>query len=400
MTPARKKIIITMPYMHIGGAERSLLGMLHAMDYTKYDVDLFLFSHEGEFMDMIPPQVNLLPEIPAYKTLVTPLDRQNGKHRFLYLLKKLGILLAAARYRLNGSPAHEHGIVQYCQRLMVPRLPVINNRHYDLGISFLSFHDIISDKVSAAVKLGWYHTDYQMVTPFIRMDRKTWNRLDKIVHVSESARQSFLHCHPGLAPKTCVMENILSPSFIRTQSQASIPPVTGPEKETLLLTVGRLCEAKAYGRAMDACRLLLRRGYRIKWLAIGEGHLEAVLRERVKELGLQDHFLLLGSKVNPYPYFRVCDIYVQPSDVEGKSVSVREAQILGKPVVVTNYPTASGQIENGVDGLIADMDAESVAQAVAALIGSPELRNRLSANCGARDYGNEQEINHIYHAMP
>lgn len=99
MTPARKKIIITMTYMHIGGAERSLLGLLHAIDYTQYDVDLFLFSHEGEFMDMIPPQVNLLPEISAYRTLVAPLNLRNGKHRFLYLMKKLGILLAAVRYK-------------------------------------------------------------------------------------------------------------------------------------------------------------------------------------------------------------------------------------------------------------------------------------------------------------
>ena len=145
MTPARKKIIITMTYMHIGGAERSRLGLLHAIDYTQYDVDLFLFSHEGEFMDMIPPQVNLLPEISAYRTLVTPLNRRNGKHRFLYLMKKLGILLAAARYKMMRRPIHEHGIMQYCQHLMLPWLPDISNRHYDLGISILGFHDVISD---------------------------------------------------------------------------------------------------------------------------------------------------------------------------------------------------------------------------------------------------------------
>ena len=43
----KKNVLITMTYMHIGGGERSLLGLLHSFDYTKYDVDLFLFSHEG-----------------------------------------------------------------------------------------------------------------------------------------------------------------------------------------------------------------------------------------------------------------------------------------------------------------------------------------------------------------
>lgn len=400
MTPARKKIIITMTYMHIGGAERSLLGLLHAIDYTQYDVDLFLFSHEGEFMDMIPPQVNLLPEISAYRTLVTPLNLRNGKHRFLYLMKKLGILLAAVRYKMMGRPVHEHGIMQYCQRLMLPWLPDISNRHYDLGISFLGFHDVISDKVKADVKLGWYHTDYGSVRPFMRMDGKMWNRLDKIVLVSESAMQSFLRSHPDLAAKACVIENILSPAFIRSQAQTSLPAPAGPEQGISLLTVGRLCEEKAYDRAMDACRILLDSGYRIKWTVLGEGHLESVLRERISKLNLQDHFILAGAAANPYPYFRHCDIYVQPSNVEGKSVSVREAQILGKPVIVTRYPTATSQIEDGIDGIITDMSAEAVAQAAARLIDHPELRRRLSGNCAAHDYGNEGEINHIYQMVP
>lgn len=41
--------------------------------------------------------------------------------------------------------------------------------------------------------------------------------------------------------------------------------------------------------------------------------------------------------MNPYPYIKACDIYVQPSRYEGKAVTVREAQILGKPVVITRF---------------------------------------------------------------
>ena len=43
----KKKILIIMPSMFIGGAERSLLGLLEQFDYEKYDVDLFLKRHEG-----------------------------------------------------------------------------------------------------------------------------------------------------------------------------------------------------------------------------------------------------------------------------------------------------------------------------------------------------------------
>ena len=68
-----KKIIILMPSMFIGGAERSLLGLLETIDYSQYDVSLFLYRHEGEFLKFIPDQVHLLPEMPQYRTFDTPI---------------------------------------------------------------------------------------------------------------------------------------------------------------------------------------------------------------------------------------------------------------------------------------------------------------------------------------
>ena len=62
----KKKVLITCWCMEIGGVERSLLGLLDALDYEKYEIDLILCRHEGEFFDQIPKQVNLLPEIREY----------------------------------------------------------------------------------------------------------------------------------------------------------------------------------------------------------------------------------------------------------------------------------------------------------------------------------------------
>ena len=64
----KKRILFTMPSMFIGGAERSLLGLLDAIDYKKYDVELFLYRHEGEFLEFINPKVTIIPEINKYKT--------------------------------------------------------------------------------------------------------------------------------------------------------------------------------------------------------------------------------------------------------------------------------------------------------------------------------------------
>lgn len=65
----KRKIIILHFNMELGGAESSLLGLLDTIDYDRYDVDLFLYAHEGELMSMLNPNVRLLPEMKAYRAL-------------------------------------------------------------------------------------------------------------------------------------------------------------------------------------------------------------------------------------------------------------------------------------------------------------------------------------------
>ena len=91
-----------------------------------------------------------------------------------------------------------------------------------------------------------------------------------------------------------------------------------------------------------------------------------------------------------------CDIYIQPSRYEGKAVTVREAQILGKPVLITDFETAKSQVENGVDGIICPMDVQGVADAVMRLIAGKETIERLSRNCLERNYGNKDSLQAIY----
>lgn len=114
---------------------------------------------------------------------------------------------------------------------------------------------------------------------------------------------------------------------------------------------------------------------------------------------MENHVILLGKKDNPYPYIKACDIYVQPSRYEGKSVTVREAQILCKPVAVTAYPTASSQIQDGVDGVIVPLDNEGAALGLNSLIENRDLQNQLSAYLATHNYSNEDEVRKIYQIL-
>ena len=91
-----------------------------------------------------------------------------------------------------------------------------------------------------------------------------------------------------------------------------------------------------------------------------------------------------------------CDWYVQPSRYEGKSVVVREAQMLCKPVIVTNYPTVPSQIQQGVDGVIVPMDIPGCVAQMVETLKDENLKNSIEGYLRMHDYGNMGEIEKIY----
>lgn len=164
-----------------------------------------------------------------------------------------------------------------------------------------------------------------------------------------------------------------------------------------LLSIGRYCTAKNYDNVPDIAGRVIAHGIAdLRWYIIGYGPDEELIRQKIREAGMEEHVILLGKQENPYPYITACDIYVQPSRYEGKSVTVREAQILGKPVAVTNYPTAPSQIRDGVDGVILPLDNEGCARALADFILDTDKQERITAYLKEHDYAGQAEVEKIY----
>jgi glycosyltransferase involved in cell wall biosynthesis len=269
---------------------------------------------------------------------------------------------------------------------------------YDVSISFLWPHYFIGDKVRAKRKIGWIHTDYSNIKLNTDMEYKMWSKMDNIVAVSEGCRDSFLSSLPNVNKKVEIIENILSPEFVREQAyQEDITEeIQVKSGKVKLVTVGRLSYAKGIDLAMYALRDLIDQGYDIEWYVVGYGAQEAELRKLLAELNLEKRFFLLGKKINPYPYIKACDIYVQPSRYEGKAVTVREAQIIGKPVLITNFSTANSQVRDGVDGIVTEMGINGIVNGIKKLIGDKELREKLAENTLKGEYGNRNEIDKLY----
>ncbi|MGH0429625.1 glycosyltransferase [Bacillus hominis] len=394
----KKKILITSFDMAIGGVERSLIGLLNTIDYSKYDVDLMLFKHEGEFLFLLPKIPNLLKEVKQYTTFRKSIKQilQEGQIT-IGLTRTLGKILGDAHGRYVKSAESGYLVIQYGWRITLPFIPKLEEE-YDVAISFLWPHYFIGDKVRAKRKIGWIHTDYSNIKLNRNMEYKMWSKMDNIVAVSEGCRDSFLSSLPNVNKKVEIIENILSPEFVREQAyQEDITEeIQVKSGKVKLVTVGRLSYAKGIDLAMYALRNLVDQGYDIEWYVVGYGAQEAELRKLLAELNLEKRFFLLGKKTNPYPYIKACDIYVQPSRYEGKAVTVREAQIIGKPVLITNFSTANSQVRDGVDGIITEMGINGIANGIKKLIGDKELREKLAENTLKGEYGNRNEIDKLY----
>lgn len=392
-------IIIIAQAMELGGVERSLLGLLDSIDYNRYDVDLFLMRHSGELMPYLNPKVNLLPEIPQYASLAVPMVSLIGSGQFGVLFGRLRGKLAAKRFD-GRHPSSKPSVtaLTYSHKYTLSSMPQISDKTYDLSISFLTPHYFARERVKAKKYAAWIHTDYTALSFDRPAELAMWRGYDAICGVSEQSAESFQTVFPELAGKVQTIENILPKEL--TCKQTAHPQTDMPSDGAIkILSIGRFCDAKNFDNIPDICRRLIESGLDVKWYLIGYGGDEPRIRQKIAEAGMEERVIILGKKDNPYPYLRACDLYVQPSRYEGKAVTVREAQLLEKPVVITNYATSGSQLEDGVDGVVVPMDNAGCAAGIAALLRDPARMRRLSENCKRRDYTNSAEVEKIYALM-
>lgn len=396
----KKRIFIAIHYLEIGGAETSLIGLLNAIDPELYDVNLFLYSHRGELLKQVPDAVHLLPEIKKYDVIEKPIKEAIQKGFPDIALARLWAKYQFARYAKRNQLKEGSAILQYVFDTVTPLLPGINpNTEYDLAISFLTPHNIVLNKVKAKKKLAWIHTDYTKISVNVEKEIKVWSQFNHIVSISEDVTRSFLTVFPTLAGKIIEIANILSPRAVRAKALASKVDFPIQNGRVTLLSVGRFTFAKNFDNVPDICRRILQEGCEVYWYIVGYGGDEQLIKEKIKEAGMEEHVILLGKRENPYPFIKACDIYVQPSRFEGNAVTVREAQILCKPVVAANYPTAHSQIKQGVDGIIVPQDNAGCAHEIAQFIKNKELQQKIVGYLKEHDYGNEKEVQKLYSLM-
>jgi glycosyltransferase involved in cell wall biosynthesis len=349
----KRKILFLIPSLVGGGAERTLINLLHRIDLSRYSVTLISVLAKGTYLNQVPEGVKL----------ITLFRNEFLVRTLAYLQKKTGFDLLF-RYKMNRNVT----------------------QHYDVAICYLdsNFTDLLFLTNKIGKRYTWVHSSYKSYHNFNKfyqnesyrrkLIEKRYSKVDGIYFVSDDAKQEFIEVF-GTYPVMNVVYNIIDREMVTQKANAVI---NFDHSRFSFVTVGSLIPVKGYDRLIRAAKILLDKGYDFKIDVLGKGNEEPSLQKLIQDLGMKDRILLHGFVGNPYPYMKAGDAFVMSSVSEALPTVLCEAMILGKPVIVTNCSGCRELVEEGKYGIIAEQDDQRLAAAMETYLTDKEKLNDYS----------------------
>lgn len=394
-----KKLLFVINTLGQAGAETALLELLRHLDAKEYEVSLYVLTGQGELAHDLPEHVKLLNKRYSAVSVLCKEGKAQLRKTSLRAMFTRGTVFKLFPYMLRNSLA-----MLSKKQILPDKLlwRVLSDggehfeEHYDLAVAFIEGGSTyyVADHVNADKKAAFYHTDYKRAGYTRALDKDCYLKFDKIFAVSDEVRNTFLKIYPECEKRTEIFHNMLNVSAIQKKAD-----LKGGFEDSFdgkrILTVGRLTAAKALEVSIDAMKLLKDEGVHARWYVLGEGDRRMALEEQIKALHLEEDFLLLGAVKNPYPYMKQADLYVHASRFEGKSIAIQEAQILGKPMLVSDCSGNREQVIPGVDGEMCNLEAEELCRRIKELLQDEDRCRRLGRAASEKKFTDESELDKL-----
>ena len=394
------RILFVINTLGQAGAETALLSLLQTLAREKgearYEISLYVLTGQGEMASRLPADVRLLNKKYREESVLTAKGRKYLKKTVLKAMFTRGTVVKLFPYLVKNTCA-----MLGKKRLLPDKLlwrvlsdgGMVLPEEYDLAVSYLEGGAayFVADHVKAAKKAAFIHVDYEKTGYTRALDKDCYLAFDKIFTVSDEVREAFLKAYQELPDKTEVFHNILNKEEIVRRAEEG-EGFTDGFTGMRLLSVGRLTAQKAFEVSVDAMKRLKDAGKNVRWYVLGEGDQRKKLQEQIDVLGLTEDFILYGAVNNPYPFMKQADIYVHASRFEGKSIAIQEAQILGKPMVVSDCSGNREQVCHGKDGLMCGLTPDSLAENIMLLLEDEALRGKLGAAAAKKNADAAEEI--------
>lgn len=344
----RKKVLFLIGNLGDGGAEKSLKDIVNNLDTDIYDITVMTIINEGINIKKLSPNIH-------YKSITS--QYMTGWDRFKVVL-------------VQKSP-----FVKLMHKLFI-------ENGYDVEVSFLEgmTAKIISGAENRTRKIAWIHTDISEYPSCIeaiggtKKARRIYQDYDKICCVSEKARQSMMG-ELGLAgTKIIVQNNPIDAEKIRKKAEEE--NLQKEADEFRIIAVGRLTYVKGFDRLIKTVADLKEK-YNFSLYIIGEGELHRSIQKMIKENFLEDRITLCGFLENPYPFMKSADLFICSSRVEGFSLVVCEALVLGIPCLSTRCGGPEEILEDGLYGLLVDNSYKGLLNGMKNILEHPEYLSKL-----------------------
>lgn len=362
--------------LRCGGAENALVSLLQELDYSKYEVDLFLFQKDGMFLSKVPQQVVILDEVEEFKYIEGRLVST-----LVLALRKLRLDLFFMRLGISYLALAEKNPSIRTQKSWKLLRNVLKKKHkkYDVAIGYMENfpNNYVIEKVDATTKIGFIHNDYNDLKLDPSLDNHYFIEFDYVATISNKCLLSLKQNFPNLTSKFIEIPNTVSSSLINKMAEE---PLAIETSAPIILTIARLQTQKGIDLALEAAALLVEKKIDFIWYFIGDGTERQNLENQAKALNVSHCIQFLGLQANPYPYLKACTLYVQPSRFEGKSIAIEETKILNKPIVVTNYSSVSDQISALQNGYIVEITPISIAKGIEFVLSNVDLQYQFKSN--------------------
>lgn len=361
------KILIQIPQLIFGGAEKVLVSFANELVSHGHDVTVLETYEKG----LLKPQFDRRVRFDAICSKAYT-EKYYASLQEIRAEKQLGRKLRKCCKQVFSKLV---GYRRFAERLAAKRYA---NTQFDVAINYLEIDspEFLLNHIRAEKYIQWYHTDVANLDDPEHTDQliPQFSRMDAIICVAESARQSFTARYPQLAEKVHVLYNFFDTGAILRAAEV---PFSFTGDGPVLLSVGRMTPPKNYLRFLDVLARLRDDGFLFQWHVLGDGLQKEAIEEKIQELHLEDRVFLDGLTDNPYKYMRNCDLFVLPSSWEGFPTVTVEAKIVGCPVLATDVSGIREQLVHGKTGWIVENDEDAIYEGLKYLLRHPALCQEL-----------------------
>ena len=313
------KVLFRIRSMETGGVQKVLLNILNHLDKNKFEVTLLLNLYQGKLIKDISKDINV-----QYIGIGKEFMSSNS------LLKKIQLVIRSCKLKFYNQFPH----------LLYKKLKLYEHQ-VEIGFFHYNYNDVLNSPNRKSKKIGWMHGDIKNIT--IHGDKQSFVakflKFDTMVYVSRQTMESAKSFNQKIEKNAKVIYNPIDVNNIidKSKHQAQVN-ISSSKNDSIksFISVGRIKPGKGYQLLIEAHKKLINNGLYHKIYIVGDGEYKNELKNRIKELNIEETFIFLGEYKNPYPFIKEADYFILPSFSEAYPLVIAESLILSKPIITTD----------------------------------------------------------------